>query len=95
MINKIRVSELLPGDHFEMNGHEYKVREVVDGRVFFSAMVLNWNDCTYPEHRSQSLGARSQQFVNLVRDAHNRKNKTRVPADPEIIGPGASPKSDR
>ena len=77
---KVRISELLPGDVFELWGHQMKVKEIREGRLFYrylnhgthqGGMGMRGGD-------GESIGSASNQFVNFVRHGYFKSYKSRI-----------------
>jgi hypothetical protein len=88
-MTKIRISELLPGDLFEMSGRRYRVDRAGEGNIYYILVCLSWKGIWHHDGYMQEVGARSQKFVNLISHAVDKKNERTAEADPEIVGPAA------
>jgi hypothetical protein len=65
--NPIRVSDLIPGDIFEIGGRRYRVMKIEDGRLTYMYMKTTYTGFSYANGYEETFGCRSRQFVNLVK----------------------------
>jgi hypothetical protein len=65
-MEKIRAAWLEVGDRFEMQGHDYEVATIRDGRIFYLKMCFNWDGSRHPNGHQLSMGCNSKLLVYLI-----------------------------
>jgi hypothetical protein len=65
-MEKIRICTLKPGDRFILNGREFWVNRIFDGRVYFRGITMKYTGRMGVVGDLESLGNGSRQFVLLI-----------------------------
>ena len=97
---KARVCDLVKGDVFEMWGCRFEVQQVANGRIYYRYSLKNGYAGTF-KVEMDSVGAKSQQFVNLIAHGLCRKFRRVIPqekkagtAGSDADGPATGAKDD-
>jgi hypothetical protein len=67
-MRKIRICMLKPGDKFILNGREFWVNSICEGRVYFRGINMKYTGKMGVVGDLESLGDGSRQFVLLITD---------------------------
>lgn len=87
-MEKVRVSELLPGDRFQMGNVSYEVVGIQDGMVCFQILGVNYKGHPLKDGYMQGMGARSQKFVHLISRVYEKVAKKMVRQEVGALGSG-------